>query len=199
MNFAQAVDSAVAGQTLHGHDQRILDAFRRANPIQRLRCEIRIARAFRDSGEATLFDRIVALCKAEFPLAKLYVRAFDRGHALRLIDAGVDYQIRETFESALVFGREVLVALGHDEAVADEAIDDVRRRDEERLELQLAGGLRDAPRDFVLFLQAVVKRGRQHLLREITTEYHALVDLKLNRIPSPFRADKYADCLSVIG
>src|SRR5690606_37754048 len=39
-------------------------------------------------------DRIVELCKAEFPLAKLYVRAFDRGHVLRLVKAGVDYQIR---------------------------------------------------------------------------------------------------------
>ena len=49
-------------------------------------------------------DRIVELVKPEFPHAKLFVRAFDRGHALRLIKAGVDYQIRETFESALVFG-----------------------------------------------------------------------------------------------
>jgi glutathione-regulated potassium-efflux system protein KefB len=86
-------------------------------------------------------DRIVELCKAEFPLAKLYVRAFDRGHSLRLIHAGVDFQIRETFESALVFGREVLLGLGYDERVAADAIDDVRRRDAERLELQIAGGL----------------------------------------------------------
>jgi len=86
-------------------------------------------------------DRIVELCKAEFPLARLYVRAFDRGHVLRLVKAGVDYQIRETFESALVFGREVLLGLGFDEPEADEAIADVRKRDEERLELQIAGGL----------------------------------------------------------
>ena len=33
------------------------------------------------------------------------MRAFDRGHSLRLIEAGVDYQIRETFESALAFGQ----------------------------------------------------------------------------------------------
>ena len=49
-------------------------------------------------------DRIVALVKAEFPLAKLLVRSYDRGHALKLIEAGVDLQIRETFESALEFG-----------------------------------------------------------------------------------------------
>lgn len=86
-------------------------------------------------------DRIVELCKAEFPYAKLYVRAFDRGHSLRLIQAGVEYQIRETFESAVVFSREVMIGLGVDPDTADEEIDEVRRRDEERLALQLAGGI----------------------------------------------------------
>ena len=46
----------------------------------------------------------------------------------------------------------------------------------------LAGALRDAPREFVLFLQAVVKRGRQQLLREISNEYLTLLDRKLNRV-----------------
>lgn len=92
-----------------------------------------------DKQEAA--DRIVELCKSEFPLAKLYVRAFDRGHSLRLIQAGVDFQIRETFESALAFSREVLNGLGFDEDVANEAIDDVRERDARRVELELVGGL----------------------------------------------------------
>ncbi|SMF76862.1 monovalent cation:proton antiporter-2 (CPA2) family protein [Allosphingosinicella indica] len=86
-------------------------------------------------------DKIVELCKAEFPYAKLYVRAFDRGHSLRLIEAGVEYQIRETFESAVVFSREVMIGLGVDPDTADEEIAEVRRRDDERLELQLAGGI----------------------------------------------------------
>lgn len=86
-------------------------------------------------------DRIVELVKAEFPLTKLFVRAFDRGHSIRLIQAGVDYQVRETFESALLFGHEVLVNLGFDPAQADETIEEVRWRDDERLTLQLAGGL----------------------------------------------------------
>jgi len=87
-------------------------------------------------------DRIVELAKSEFPHARLFVRAYDRGHVLRLINAGVDYQIRETLESALVFGRQVLIDLGIDEAEADEAILETRRRDEQRLEMQIAGGLR---------------------------------------------------------
>ncbi len=48
--------------------------------------------------------RIVELIKSEFPLAKLFVRAFDRGHALQLVGLGVDYQVRELFESALQLG-----------------------------------------------------------------------------------------------
>ncbi|MBU1324478.1 MAG: monovalent cation:proton antiporter-2 (CPA2) family protein [Alphaproteobacteria bacterium] len=86
-------------------------------------------------------DRIVELVKSEFPLTKLFVRAFDRGHSIRLIQAGVDYQIRETFESALTFGHEVLVNLGFDPVQADETVEEVRWRDSERLTLQLAGGL----------------------------------------------------------
>ena len=46
----------------------------------------------------------------------------------------------------------------------------------------LGSALRDAPRPFVLFLQAVVKRGRQALLDEIAREYEALLDIKHNRI-----------------
>ena len=46
----------------------------------------------------------------------------------------------------------------------------------------LGAALKDAPREFVLFLQAVVKRGRQNLLRPIATEYATLLDVKLNRI-----------------
>ena len=39
-----------------------------------------------------------------------------------------------------------------------------------------------APAEFVRFLQAVVRRGRQGLLGEIAQQYHALVDVKLNRV-----------------
>lgn len=46
----------------------------------------------------------------------------------------------------------------------------------------LGDALREVPREFVLFLQAVVKRGRQQLLREIAIQYLALLDLKLDRV-----------------
>jgi len=89
-------------------------------------------------------DQIVDLCRREFPLAKLYVRSFDRGHTLRLIKAGVDYQIRETFESALAFSEAVLAGLGVDETDARDAIADVRARDAQRVELELVGGVEAA-------------------------------------------------------
>ncbi len=60
---------------------------------------------------------------------------------LRLIEAGVDYQIRETFESAMAFGKAVLVGLGVEEETAAETIADVRRRDAARLDMQVTGGI----------------------------------------------------------
>ncbi len=92
-----------------------------------------------DKPETT--DRIVELVKHEFPTTRVMARAFDRGHSMRLIQAGVDYQIRETFESALKFGERALIELGMDERTAADTIGDVRRRDEARLDLQLTGGL----------------------------------------------------------
>lgn len=93
-----------------------------------------------DKPEAA--DKIVQLVKSEFPGVKLMVRAFDRGHSLRLIQAGVDYQVRETFESALRFGQAVLEELGLPEDEIADVIADVRRRDEARLDLDLTGGLK---------------------------------------------------------
>lgn len=45
-----------------------------------------------------------------------------------------------------------------------------------------AAALPGAPRDFVLFLQAVVKRGRQGILGEVALQYQELMDIKLNRV-----------------
>jgi glutathione-regulated potassium-efflux system protein KefB len=86
-------------------------------------------------------NRIVELAKAEFPLAKLYVRAYDRGHSMSLIAAGVDYQIREIYESATAMGAAMLEGLGVAPEDVAEIVTDVRRRDEERLTLQVAGGI----------------------------------------------------------
>lgn len=86
-------------------------------------------------------DRIVVLCKAEFPHAKLFVRSFDRGHSMRLVKAGVDYQIRELFESSLAFSGAVLRQLGFSDIEIAETIEEVRDRDEARFAAQLTGGI----------------------------------------------------------
>jgi glutathione-regulated potassium-efflux system protein KefB len=85
--------------------------------------------------------RIVDLVRAEFPGTILYVRSYDRRHSLRLISKGVDFELRETFESALVFGRRALEALGLDAERAQAIEEFVRRRDLDRLALQEAQGL----------------------------------------------------------
>jgi len=48
--------------------------------------------------------------------------------------------------------------------------------------LTLAGALPVAPKPFVLFLRALVKRGRQGLLDEVAQVYASLLDAKLNRV-----------------
>ena len=58
--------------------------------------------------KADVANRIVDLVMHEFPGAKVYVRSWDRGHTLELLAKGVDYELRETFESALAFGAETL-------------------------------------------------------------------------------------------
>lgn len=85
--------------------------------------------------------QIVKLVKAQFPLAKVFARAFDRRHAIQLISAGADFQLRETSESAWTFGKQVLEALGVKPERADEIMEDVRRRDAELLSLQQVAGL----------------------------------------------------------
>ncbi|HEV7416059.1 MAG TPA: monovalent cation:proton antiporter-2 (CPA2) family protein [Tianweitania sediminis] len=92
-----------------------------------------------DKGDVAV--RIAEQMREEFPLIPVFARAFDRGVAMELLREGVEYQMRETFESALVFGKTALQRLGVDEEEAAETIAEVRRRDDARFEAQLAGGL----------------------------------------------------------
>ncbi|MGY6709174.1 MAG: monovalent cation:proton antiporter-2 (CPA2) family protein [Rhizobiaceae bacterium] len=91
--------------------------------------------------DADQAERIVRHMQSEFPLVPVLARAYDRGAAIRLIEAGATYQIRETLESALTFGAAALDELGVPEADADDLMTEVRRRDAERLELQVSGGM----------------------------------------------------------
>lgn len=92
-----------------------------------------------DNRKAAL--QIVELAQHEFPQARLLVRSYDRGHAVELVRAGVDYQIRETVESAYLMGGEGLRALGFSELDVEEAAADIRQRDAARLSEQVQGDI----------------------------------------------------------
>ena len=93
------------------------------------------------AGNPEAVTRIVELAKHEFPLVPVLARAFDREHALELVKAGVDWQIRETFESALAMGREALLRLGDGPADADGLIADIRGRDTTRFQMECVDGI----------------------------------------------------------
>jgi monovalent cation:proton antiporter-2 (CPA2) family protein len=80
--------------------------------------------------------KIIEIIHENFKNARSFVRAFDRIHAIELMNRDVDYQIREVFESAIVFGRAALEELGTEPDAAAAAANDVRKRDIARLVLQ---------------------------------------------------------------
>lgn len=89
-----------------------------------------------DSKQTT--NRIVELVTHEFPLAKVLVRSYDREHSLHLVKQKVDYMIRETFESTVKFGEVILEQLGVDEHEVRMISNEIRERDNERFETEIA-------------------------------------------------------------
>jgi monovalent cation:proton antiporter-2 (CPA2) family protein len=134
-NDVEMIQSASRfGFKIYYGDGRRLDVLRAAGAV---RARV-IAVCVDDQASAT---QIVEVVKAEFVGGRLYVRTYDRRHTLELLTKGVDYEIRETFESALIFGGAALRALGVHPEAAQSIVDDVRRRDQERLALQQVGGM----------------------------------------------------------
>ncbi|WP_375452721.1 monovalent cation:proton antiporter-2 (CPA2) family protein [uncultured Devosia sp.] len=81
--------------------------------------------------------RIAGLFRDEFPLTKVMARAYDRVHAIELARAGVEYQLREMFESAMVFGAQAIRELGGTEDEIERVMEGVRQRDKLRFDSQL--------------------------------------------------------------
>ena len=92
-------------------------------------------------NDAKAASTIAELAKHEFPLVPVLARSMDREHAIELVHAGVEFQIRETFESALKLGERTLVVLGDEPDAASELMADIRKRDAERLEIETVGGI----------------------------------------------------------
>ena len=127
-------DAAGFGFKVYYGDGTRLDVLRAAGAG-----EARLVAVCIDNRQAA--SRIVDLVRAEFPGTKLYVRSYDRRHTLQLIAKGVDFELRETYESALVFGRSTLEALGLNSERAAATEQFVRARDLDRLAVQQAEGL----------------------------------------------------------
>ncbi|UVC09688.1 cation:proton antiporter [Rhizobium sp. TH2] len=93
------------------------------------------------TNKREITDQIVDLLQSSYPDARIYARSYDRVHTLALRQRGVEFEIRETIESALLFGRKTLEGLGMDEQDSLAISDDIRKRDETRLQLQAVEGI----------------------------------------------------------
>lgn len=92
-----------------------------------------------DDREAA--DRIVDIVQSSMPHVRLHVRSYDRAHSMDLLRKGVDFEMRETLESAFAFGGRTLETLGLDREAVAELVADVRARDKSRLQRQVEEGL----------------------------------------------------------
>lgn len=118
-------------------------------------------------------NKIVELIRSEYPDITLYVRSYDREHTLQLRALGVDYELRETLESGLLFGRKALETLGTNQELAQDITNDVRQRDENRLYVQASEGILAGGQ--FLFTKPVtpeplVKPAREGIALDKTTE-----------------------------
>jgi glutathione-regulated potassium-efflux system protein KefB len=134
-NDPEAIQAATRfGFKVYYGDGARLDVLRAAGAAK-----VRLVALCVDDPENTL--RILGLARTEFPGVAVFARSYDRRHSLRLIANGIDFELRETLESALAFGRRTLEGLGLDPERAQAIEDFVRARDLDRLALQQAEGV----------------------------------------------------------
>ncbi|HTR01424.1 MAG TPA: cation:proton antiporter, partial [Candidatus Acidoferrum sp.] len=83
---------------------------------------------------------VVRLVKKHYPHLRIFARARNRFHEIRLRELGVDFVIRETLYSALMFTRGVLGGLGVEAGEIDRSVAAFQRQDQKLLEQQAAIG-----------------------------------------------------------
>jgi glutathione-regulated potassium-efflux system protein KefB len=110
------------------------------------------------ASDRDAISRIVELAHHEFPMVPVLARATTRQHAQELLRHGAAFQIRETYESAMVMGREALLHLAEPPEVVEDVMADVRARDAERMALEQIGGV-DASRALIRGNMAQVQGG----------------------------------------
>ncbi|WP_154222931.1 monovalent cation:proton antiporter-2 (CPA2) family protein [Marinicella rhabdoformis] len=89
------------------------------------------------SVTTTIIDTIIA----EKPKVAIYARSYDRRHSIEMYAKDIEYSVRETFESALHLSQVALRGLGVTEDDAIAHVDDIRKRDRQRLREQVDGDM----------------------------------------------------------
>lgn len=134
-NNAERIRSAAKfGFKIYYGDGRRLNVLRAAG-LERARMVIICT----DGRISTL--QVTDLIQKHAPHAKVLVRSNDRSHSIELRKRNVDFEIRESVESAMRLGTEALKDLGVEDERVEEIEIDVRRRDELRLQMQVDGDL----------------------------------------------------------
>ncbi len=94
---------------------------------------------FCNDGNQLNARRLETILEA-FPQSSVFVRAFDRRQVMDYTEIDLAGVVREVFESAVLMGRQALIALGLDEKEVDGVEQSYRDRDIERLEEQSKTG-----------------------------------------------------------
>jgi glutathione-regulated potassium-efflux system ancillary protein KefC/glutathione-regulated potassium-efflux system protein KefB len=103
--------------------------------------------------------RTAELVRRHFPNLKIMARARNRQHALRLMDIGVKYFIRETYLSSLDLAQHTLEALGLTRA---DAVESIRRFDvHDRKQLQVQREFRDDEQKLIQSTQLAARELEQ--------------------------------------
>jgi glutathione-regulated potassium-efflux system ancillary protein KefC/glutathione-regulated potassium-efflux system protein KefB len=103
--------------------------------------------------------RTAELVRRHFPNLRIMARARNRQHALRLLDIGVRYLIRETYLSSLDLAQHTLEALG---MARTEAVESIRRFDaHDKKQLQVQREIRDDEQKLIQSAQQAARELEQ--------------------------------------
>jgi len=115
-----------------------------------------------DDPEKTI--EIVETARRHFPQLRILARAFDRVHAYRLINAGVEDVHREVFSASVDMGEQLLVRLGIHPFEAHRAAKRFKAHDEELIR-RAAQHIDDTQR-----LIDIARQGREEIERVLATD-----------------------------
>lgn len=111
---------------------------------------------------------VVRTVRSHFPDLKVLARARNRNHAFDLIDQGIAFPVRETFDASLTLGAEALKALGYSSYRARRAT--LRFRDHDMETLRTAASLRENAKALVSATVAAREEFAKLLARDAKEE-----------------------------